>query len=226
VAAGSGAVFAAGAFLDAALVTPFLMELIIVFFAAGAVADAFAVPAAATLAPVLRTTVAVLPSLDSLTPLALRVVRVAEAALGGGAVAATPRRVRVAVVPAADELVVDDVVALRVAAARVDLAFSTMFPSTLAAAACFMGDTGRAMSDFAGEAGRSRFSLEFDEVGDSTFDGSGPASWTAAWPRSLFFGLSIFASWFSLSAAVGPSLNNRRPGQCMAIHSSLSPCLT
>jgi hypothetical protein len=118
------------------------------------------------------TTVAVLPSLDSLIPLILR--RVLELA-AFVAVPATARRVRVAVVvvPEELELVVDEVVVFLVAAARVDLAFSTMLVRRFEAAparvgaAFFVGDAGFAMSDFVGDAGRSRGAARaFEDVGD------------------------------------------------------------
>lgn len=122
-------------------------------------------------AVLVRTTVDVLPSLDSLTPLALRVVRVALVvavvgaallAAGGAALllagaataAAAPLLVLVAAAldaDPADELAVDTVVAFRVvAAARVDRAFSTMFPRRLVVPS-LVGETGRAMSDLFGD---------------------------------------------------------------------------
>lgn len=102
--------------------TPFLIVLITVRFAAGAFAADIAV------AGRFLTTVDVLPSLDSLMALTLRAVRVAGLA-GGAGCTATPRLALVvdADVEPLDELVVVDVVVLRlVAAARVDRAFSTM----------------------------------------------------------------------------------------------------
>ncbi len=133
---------AAAAVLVLALATPFFSVLMTVRFA-GAAAAGFR--AAAFL-----TTVDVLPSLDSLMPLALRVARVPAAV----ALVAAPFLALVAAAPpAAPELAVDDEAAVVrvVAVARVDRAFSTMLLNMLVAAACFAGDTGRAMSDLVGE---------------------------------------------------------------------------
>lgn len=149
-------------------------------FVAFLTAAADVVPADRPL-PVLRTTVDVLASLDSLAPLALRAVCGAAAAERNAAAAVVlltvPFRGRVLPVPPA-ELVVDDARGLRVAAARVERAFSTMELRRVVAAACFAGDTGRAIDGLTGDDGtaapysRSRgFSRELDEAGDSTCAG-------------------------------------------------------
>lgn len=181
MAAGAGV---AAAFLVAP-VTPFRIVLMTVGFLTGA--GAAALPAAPRM-PVFRITVDVLPSLDSLIPLTRRAVRV-PITLAGGCAAAAPFRPLAAAVPPAAELAVDDVVVFRVAAARVDRAFSTMLVRRLVAAACFTGDTGRAISDLTGEDGAAArgFSREFEEVGDKTLVGSGRVS-AAGCPRSFFFG--------------------------------------
>ncbi len=194
VAAGC-VVLAAAVFFVPALVTLFLSVFITVRFAAGAGAAGCAaalVVLVAALAPVFLTTVAVLPSLDSLIPLILRVVRVAGAlVMTAGAAAAF--LVFIAGARPAAELAVEDVVALRVTAARVDRAFSTMLLSRFVDAG-LAGDAGRAISDLVGETGRSRaLSLELDDVGESTLDGSGPAS-PGRRPRNLFLGFSMPAS--------------------------------
>jgi len=175
VVAGAGG--AAAAFFVAVPVIPFLIVLMTVAFLVGGGGAAALVVAA--LGPAFRITVEVLPSLDSLMPLTRRVVRVAAVRTGGGP-APAPLRPLAAVVAPTVELAVEDVVVLRVAAARVDRAFSTMFVKRLVAAACFAGDTGRAMSDLAGEAGtavRSRgLRREFDDAGERTLFGSGRVS--------------------------------------------------
>ncbi len=182
--------------------TPFLMVLIIPAFFTGAGA-AFALLAAVFF----RTTVDVLPSLDSETPLILRAVLVAAARVEVAvAVAAAARLVRVvdvvllAVPEPLDELVVEALVALRCAAvARVARAFSTMLLRIFVALAVFTGETGRAIMDFVGDAGRSRGATrELDVVGDRTWprlrDSAG-----AALPRVLFLGFSTCSTAFSLS---------------------------
>lgn len=217
-AAAAAAVLAAGAFLVVPAVTPFLMVPMTVRFAAGAGAGAAVLGA---VAPVLLfTTVAVLPSLDSLTPLALRVVRDDAGALP--AAAAAPLLARVAGggagPPLVDELVVEDVVVFRaVAAARVDRAFSTMLLRMLEEDPVLLGDTGLAMSDLPGEAAaRSRGGAnmrELDVVGESTWLGllllPLMAAAAAAPPRSFFFGLSILSVSFSLSPPDMSSLIGR-----------------
>lgn len=200
-AAGAAAavVFAAGAFLVVPPVTPLLMVLMTVLLAAGAAGAGAALGAAAVL---LFTTVAVLPSLDSLVPLTLRPARDAAAALLAAAVAvvAAPRLVLVTGGAAPlEELAVEDVVVFRaVAAARVDRAFSTMLLNILVDGPGLVGDTGLAMSDLPGEAparalGTTR---ELEVVGERTWPG---LPLMAAPPRSRFLGLSIFSVSFSLS---------------------------
>ncbi len=194
VGAATGCVaFGAGAFFVVAPDTPFLSVFITVRFAGGGAGAAALVAPVAALVPIFLTTVDVLPSLASLMPLALRTARAVDALVV--ATGAATFLVLVAGARPAAELAVDEVVVLRVAAARVDRAFSTMLLSRFDEEACFMGDAGRAINDFDGDAGaRSRgLSRKFDDVGESTFDGSGPAS-AAAWPRCLFFGLSMLAS--------------------------------
>lgn len=172
------------------------------------VAGAAGVFDAAAAVPALRfTTVAVLPSLDSLTPLALRAGRDAGAALPLAVVVFVATAPLLALTAGAEplELALDEVVVLRtVAAARVDRAFSTMLLRRLVDDPVFVGDTGLAMNDLLGEpAGRSRGATrELDDVGESTWPG-----WplTAAAPRS-FFGLSIFSASFSLSPPAAPPL--------------------
>lgn len=186
----------AGAFLVAvAAPTPFLMVLMTVLLAGGALVADMAV------AGRFLTTVDVLPSLDSLMALTLRAVRVAGRVTGGGA--AAPRFALGAVVDVdpLDELTVVDVVALRfVAAARVDRAFSTMLLNRVVAFAIFVGDTGRAMPDFAGDAGRSRGAIrELDEAGDRTCAGFRAMSVVAGPARAFFLGISMLSISFSLS---------------------------
>lgn len=107
----------------------------------------------------------------------------------------------VVVVDPLDELAVVDVVVLRlVAAARVDRAFSTMLLSRLVAEASLVGDTGRAIPDFAGDAGRSRgLRRELDEVGESTWAGLRAMSAAAGPGRAFFLGIFNAAISFSLS---------------------------
>lgn len=197
-AGAAAAVFAAGAFLVVPPVTPLLMVLMTVLLAAGAAAGA-ALDAAAVL---LFTTVAVLPSLDSLVPLTLRPARDAAAALLAAAVAVVAAPLLVLVTGGAaplEELAVEDVVVFRaVAAARVDRAFSTMLLNILVDGPALVGDTGLAMSDLPGEAparalGTTR---ELEVVGERTWPG---LPLMAAPPRSRFLGLSIFSVSFSLS---------------------------
>ena len=179
------AVLATAARFVVALVTPFLIELMTVFLVdVAAVVPAVAlravdaaVPAAGR--PALRTTVDVLPSLDSLVPLILLTCRavaavvdreaavatvvVAVAVAGAVAVvvavlvfAAAPRprvRAAVAVVPPAAELAVEDVVGLRVLAVREARAFSTMELIMFVVDVCFVGDMGRAIDDLKGDCG-------------------------------------------------------------------------
>jgi len=102
------------------------------------------------------------------------------------------------------------VVTLRVPAARVAFAFSTMLDNTLVAAAerdgpvPFKGEAGLAIWDFTGEAVRSRLRREFDEVGDKTCPGrTGAVSARPA--RGFFLGFSKCSISFSLSI---PSLTN------------------
>lgn len=207
-AAGVACAFVAAAvFLAvAALVapTPFLMALITVRFAGGAFAGAPMAVAGRFL-----TTVDVLPSLDSLMALTLRAVRVAGRVAEEGGWAAAPLLPLVAV-PVVDvdplvELAVVDVVVLRlVAAARVDRAFSTMLLSRLVALASLVGDTGRAMPDFAGDMGRSRgLRRELDEVGERTWPGLRVISVAAGPGRVFFLGMSmVVAMSFSLSPEI------------------------
>lgn len=183
----AAAALVAAALFVVALVTPFLIELMTVFFVAAAVVPVTLRAAEAVVLaagrPTLRTTVDVLASLDSLIPLILLAFRAAAAAAdreAGAAVVpdAAPRprvRAAVAVAPPAAELAVDDVVGFRELAARVARAFSTMELIRFVADACFVGDMGRAMNDLAGDDGagaprsRSRgFMRELDDAGDRT----------------------------------------------------------
>lgn len=103
------------------------------------------------------TTVVVLPSLDSLVTLTLRLPR-AVAVDGGSAAALRVRPVAVVAVVAVLELAVEEVVVFLVAAAgRVALALSTMLERRLEdlVVEAFIGDTGRVIVDFVGDAGRS-----------------------------------------------------------------------
>jgi hypothetical protein len=172
----AGAGFAAAAFLVAvAPATPLLIVPMTVFFVAVPLVDAVFGTAPRAVAGFL-TTVEVLPSLDSLTPLARRAVRVAALLDDEAAAVVAPFFVLAAVdlaVPDVleplDELAVDAFVAFRtVAAARVDRAFSTMLLSRFVALTVFVGDTGRAMKDFPGDAAaRSRgITLVLDDVGE------------------------------------------------------------
>lgn len=62
------------------------------------------------------------------------------------------------------------------------------------------GEPGRAICDFVGEAGRSRLSREFEEVGDRIWAGrTWPASVPCAARTRRFW--SMFSSSFSLSPA-------------------------
>ncbi len=155
-------------------------------------------------AVVFLTTVAVLPSLDSLVTLTFRLPRVVVVD-GGGAAALRVRPVAVVAVVPALELAVEEAVAfLAVVVGRVALALSTIleriFEEALVGGA-FIGDAGRLIIDFVGEAGRSLGRMRvFDDVGDRTCDAEmGAFGWMGA-PRSLFLGLSIASPWFSLSA--------------------------
>lgn len=170
--AAAGAAFAAGAFFVAVPVTPFLIVPMTVRLAAGAAAAAPAV--------LFLTTVPVLPSLDSLMALTLRVARDVAPAREAGAVAAAPFLVLVdaAAVGAAAEPAFEAAVTFRVvAAARVERAFSTMLLNIpLLLVAGLVGDTGRAINDRLGEgaaaarsrAGRMRL---LEEAGDRTWEG-------------------------------------------------------
>lgn len=184
-------------------VTPFLIVPMTVLLAVAA-------GTAAAVVVLFLTTVPVLPSLDSLMALTLRVVREVAPAREAGAVAVAPFLVLVAaaaVEPAA-EFAAEDVVVLRVvAAARVERAFSTMLlnmPPLLVAG--LVGDTGRAINDRAGEgaaAARSRGGRTrlLEDVGDSTWDGlgAGLVAAVAGLARGFFFGLSMCLISFSLS---------------------------
>lgn len=123
------------------------------------------------------TTVPALASLVSLVFLGRRPARVAGRDAGALAVVAAPlrRTLEAAVVPVDVELVSEVVVTFLVPLARVALAFSTMLDKTFVAAAerevpvAFSGEPGRAMYDFVGDAGRSRFARrEFEDVGERT----------------------------------------------------------
>ena len=201
VAVVAGAVFAAAVFFVPVPVTPFLIVLITVLLAVAAGAALLAVVVVRFL-----TTVDVLPSLDSLTPLTLRAVRVAAVRVAGAAGAAlAPLLVLVAVVMPVvleplDELAVDALVALRcVVPVRVARAFSTMLLSMLVALAVFVGETGRAIMDLAGDGGaRSRgIARVLDDVGESTCPGLREGS-VAAGPRAFFLGFSMWSTMFSL----------------------------
>lgn len=168
VLAAVGAAFAAGAFLVAVPVTPFLMVPITVLFAVVA-------GAAAAVVVLFLTTVPVLPSLDSLMALTLRAARDVAPALEAGAAAAAAFLVLVVAADPLAELAVEDVVVfLVVAAARVERAFSTILLNIpLLEGACLVGDTGRAMNDLPGEgaaAARSRGGRTrlLEEAGDRT----------------------------------------------------------
>ncbi len=210
VAGAAVAVFAAAAFFVLAPVTPFLIVLITVLLAVVAGAALLAVVVVRFL-----TTVDVLPSLDSLTPLTLRAVRVVAVRVAGAAGAAVaPLLVLVAVaVPLVpeplEELAVDALVAFRcVVPVRVARAFSTMLLSILVALAVFVGETGRAIMDLAGDGGaRSRgIARVLDDVGESTCPGLREGS-VAVGPRALFLGLSMRSTMFSLSRPEIWSLN-------------------
>ena len=154
----------------AAPATPFLMLLITVFLVVVLVVLA---------AGPFRTTVDALPSLVSLLALMRRPVRVAGLDGGAFAAAGPVRLVRVdAAGPEEVELVFEVVVTFRLTAARDALAFSTMLESTFVAATerdgpvPLSGEPGRAIWDFAGDAGRSLFARrELEDVGDNTCPG-------------------------------------------------------
>jgi hypothetical protein len=160
--------------------------------------------ATAVAAVLFLTTVEVLPSLDSLMPLILRPARdvAAPLAAGAGAAAAAPLRVlQVAAVLNPLELAVEDAVAFRaIAPARVARVFSTMLLMMVVELAGFVGDTGRAIIDFAGDAGRSRGATrELEEAGDKTCDQFLEAISVAGPLRSFFLGFPMCATSFSLS---------------------------
>jgi hypothetical protein len=216
LAAAAGAAFAAGAFLVAVPVTPFRIVPITVLFAA--LAGGGAALAVVTVVVRFLTTVPVLPSLDSLMALTLRVVLDVAPALGGAGAAAVAAPLLVLVAAAAlvvplEELAVEDIVVFRaVAAARVERAFSTMLLNMpLLTVAGLVGETGRAMSDLPGEAttaarsrGCGRMRL-LDDVGDRTWEGLGGG--LAAGPaRAFFLGFSICVTSFSLSPPERTSL--------------------
>lgn len=173
VDAGVAVALEAGGFL----VVADLSVLITVRFAGGGAAGLAALEAgleaAALVAVVFFTTVAVLPSLASLVALTLRLPRV-EAAVGGrdGAAAC---RVRVVVGGPILELAVDEVVVFLVpTAGRVPLAFSTMLDRIFCEAlgGPLRGDAGLLIMLFVGDAGRSRGTIRvFDDVGDNIWPG-------------------------------------------------------
>jgi hypothetical protein len=122
-------------------------------------------------------------------------------------------------VPAALELAVDEAVTFLAAAApRVALAFSTMldrmFDDALEVTP-LVGETGRAIMDFAGDAGCSIMALAGEagrftplgtralvEVGDRIWLGwACPAPAAAGAARTLFLGLPVGSTEFSLSSA-------------------------
>jgi hypothetical protein len=140
--AAAAALVVAGTLRVAAPETPFFIVPIPVRVGTGAAA--VLVDAVVAVPTFFLTTVDVLPSLDSLMPLTLCAVREGAAARAAAVVVvAAPRRV-VLEGPAAAELAVEDVVALRVAAAAlVDRAFSTMLLMMLPPDAFFTGDGGR-----------------------------------------------------------------------------------
>lgn len=189
LAADAGADLGAAGFLAVAAPTPFLIVPMTVLFAGA--------PAA-----VFLTTVPVLPSLESLTRLPVRVPG-RDGALA--AVVVLARRVRVGgAVPVAGagadafELAVDAFKGREGAVRLVFFAFSTILDRADRALLCCLtgDDVGRAIwEDFDGEeGGRSRASDRvLDEVGDRTCDelnGAGAA-------RCFFLGLRICS--FSLS---------------------------
>lgn len=166
----------------------------------------------------LRMTVAVLPSLDSLVPLALRAVRVAgrevgcvAVADGGGgwkaAVVVAPRLRRAAavveeeVVVVVVALVVLEVMVLRAAVdvvggRVVDRAPSTILLRMLVASTARPGVTaGRAMPDLPGVAAVRGAIRELEVVGDRTWAGLRETS-VAWWARIFFWGVCTS---FSLS---------------------------
>lgn len=193
VVGAAGAALAADAVLAAADFVVFTF-----FLAAGA---ALVLEAAV----VFLTTVEVLASLDSLAKLIFRLPRVAVVE-GGGAAALRVRPVAVVAVVPALELAVEEAVAfLAVIAGRVALAFSTMleriFEEALFAWA-FIGDAGRLIIDFVGEAGRSLGKTRvLEDVGDRICDAENGAFGLATAPRGLFLGLSTASPWFSLLAS-------------------------
>jgi hypothetical protein len=149
------------------------------------------------------TTVALLPSLESLIVLPLPLV---ARLTGGGAGVALPLPVALVVAGFGSA-------AFRVAVPRVALAFSTMFVRIPAAppdgtgAVGFSGDTGRARPDFAGSGriGECGSVLEFADLGDNTWDGltcdrEAVLCGGAGPPRTFFLGFSICS--FSLSIAI------------------------
>lgn len=148
--AAAAAVAVAAAFFAVLAATPFLMVPMTVRFAP--------VAAVALAAAGFLTTVAVLPSLDSLTR---RPVRVAGRTWGGLLAAGAARLVRDAAGAGAEaaagaaeaELVVEEVVVLRVGAERAAFALSTMFVrADRAVVGAFVGEAGLEKAGLAGEA--------------------------------------------------------------------------
>lgn len=146
--AAAAAVAVAAAFFAVLAATPFLMVPMTVRFAP--------VAAVALAAAGFLTTVAVLPSLDSLTR---RPVRVAGRTWGGLLAAGAARLVRdaagagAAAGAAEAELVVEEVVVLRVGAGRAAFALSTMFVrADRAVVGAFVGEAGLEKAGLAGEA--------------------------------------------------------------------------
>lgn len=169
---------AVGAFFVVPVVTPFLMVPMTVLLVAAGGAGSFGAAPGGAVAGRFRTTVDVLASLDSLSPLARRAVRVAG--LDGGwappAVTVAPLFLFAAVVPVPlVELAVVDIVVLRaVGGARCPRALSTMLLRMLVATPAVLPGVaaGRAMPDLPGVATvRWGATRELDVVGERTWAG-------------------------------------------------------
>lgn len=186
--------------MDPPPATPLRIAPIVLFFVAAAAAAA----AAAEVVPAFRTTVTVLPSLDSLVPLARAPARVAGLEVAAAGLPVTASRlalVAVVVLLDLDKVVSEAVVTLRVLPYRVAFARSTMLDSTPETAAVrpvpdLRGEPGWAICDLGGDAGRSRaVKREFDDVGDRTCVGRTPP---ASAPLGFFLPCRVAPS-FSLS---------------------------
>jgi len=168
VAAGVVAVLTGAAFLAAA-------DFVVLIAVPGRLMEAADFVPLARAVPDFFTTVAVLPSLDSLPALIFRLPRVVlggPAVLPGTGVLRPRAGADAAVVAEWFELDVEDIVSFLppAVALRIPLAFSTIFERRFVedfVANDLTGDTGRPSTDLVGDMGRSRGRMRpFDDVGD------------------------------------------------------------